>query len=251
MVPTDTTRRSLLRLATAGSLLGLAGCLGGDDEGTDTETDQDDTETDQNDTETDGGDGHDHGGDVPDGPSATAEVKMIQGSGGSNHYSPHVVWVEKGGTVTFVMDSGNHSATAYTEENGQPRRIPEGAKSFDSGVLTEEGATFEHSFETEGVYDYYCTPHHGLGMIGSVIVGEPSPEGQPGLAPPQSDLPGDAGAAIEKRNETVKKALSGHGGDGHSEDETHSDDENHSDDDHHTDDGETKTNTSDDDHDHS
>ncbi|WP_435360219.1 plastocyanin/azurin family copper-binding protein [Haloarchaeobius sp. DFWS5] len=179
------TRRRVLRATGGTALFGLAGCLG-DDGGTDTGT-------------SDGG---------LSGPQPSATVDMIQSEDGSENYNdPLVVWVENGGTVTFVMDSGNHSATAYSEENDQPRRIPEGANSFDSGVLLDEGETFEHTFETEGVYDYFCIPHHGMGMVGSVIVGQPSPDGQPGLAEPQSSLPGDAGSAISEVNQLVRDAL--------------------------------------------
>jgi plastocyanin len=132
---------------------------------------------------------------------------MVSTSGGDQIFDPEVVWLEPGGTVTFVLESGTHSATAYAEANDKPSRIPDGAEAFDSGILTEQGAEFQHTFETEGVYDYFCLPHEALGMIGTVVVGSPSPDGQPGLAPPQDSLPGDAPGAIERLNETVRGQL--------------------------------------------
>jgi hypothetical protein len=109
--------------------------------------------------------------------------------------------------VTWTNESGSHSATAYAPANDRPRRVPEAAEAFDSGTLTEEGATFEHTFEEPGVYDYYCTPHESTGMIGSVIVGEPEAHGQPGLAEAQDEIPEGAREKIHSLNEKVNEAL--------------------------------------------
>ncbi|WP_435334612.1 plastocyanin/azurin family copper-binding protein [Haloarchaeobius sp. TZWWS8] len=224
------TRRTVLRTAGGTALLALAGCLGSQSTGEKTETTtttttggEETTAGDGSSKETDdghGGDGHGHGSEL-DGPKSEATVTMKTTDSG-NHFEPHVVWVEKGATVTFELESGAHSVTAYTQENDKPGRIPEGAKSFDSGTLSESGATFEHTFETEGVYDYFCIPHHAMGMIGSVIVGEPAPDGQPGLAKPQSSLPEKAQKKITELNEKVETALSGDSSDGHSDETSHS-----------------------------
>lgn len=130
---------------------------------------------------------HAEGGHGAEGPAAHVEVEMQTRDSGY-HFHPHVAWVEPGGTVTFRNVSGSHTATAYHPDTGKQRRIPEGAEPFDSGLLTEEGATFEHTFETEGVYDVYCEPHEQLGMIGSVVVGRPDPHDQAGLAEPHDGM---------------------------------------------------------------
>jgi plastocyanin len=146
-------------------------------------------------------DGHSGGGST-----AHAEVRM-QSTDSGEHFHPHVAWVEPGGTVTFHNESGTHTATAYHPDNGKPQRIPDGAASFDSGLLTEQGATWEHTFETEGVYDVYCAPHEQLGMIGTVLVGEPDPHDQPGLAEPQREMSGAVAAKIGQLNEQVNTML--------------------------------------------
>ncbi|WP_267641650.1 plastocyanin/azurin family copper-binding protein [Haloarchaeobius amylolyticus] len=234
--PSPATRRTVLKAAGGASLLALAGCLGGDGAGDATSTDttadeQESTDTtdgsgEKNDEQTD--DGHDHGhSGAPESPSKQATVTMKTTDSGQ-HFDPHVVWVEQGGTVTFDLESGAHSATAYAPANDKPRRIPEDAESWDSGTLSETGKTFEHTFETTGVYDYYCIPHEGMGMLGSVIVGEPDTEGQPGLTEPQSELPEGARSKITQLNETCMEVLGGghHDGtstgtdDGHDHDET-------------------------------
>lgn len=88
-------------------------------------------------------------------------------------FDPIGLYVEPGDTVRWVNVSGSHSATAYADENDTERRIPEGAESWNSEIMTEQGAEFEYTFEEEGTYDYFCIPHKTLGMVGRVVCGEP------------------------------------------------------------------------------
>jgi len=157
--------------------------------------------------ETESGHGHEDGGHDEIGePTDHAEVKMIT-KDGEYHFAPHVARVNVGGTVTFDNESGSHSAAAYHPDNDKPQLAPDGAASWDSGLLTEQGATFEHTFETEGVYHYYCEPHESLGMIGSVIVGEPDAHGQPALEDPPAELGEKQRTKIKELNERVNEAL--------------------------------------------
>lgn len=174
------------------------------DDGHDQDDGHHDEETDTHVTEDDHDD-HSHGGEVGD-PVDHAEVRMITTEKG-DHFDPHVVRLEPGGTVTFHNESGAHSATAYHPENGKPQRVPDGTDAWDTGTLAEAGASVDVTFDTEGVYDYYCIPHESVGMIGSVIVGEPDPHDQPGLAEPSSDLPEGARSKISALNERVNEAL--------------------------------------------
>lgn len=124
-------------------------------------------------------------------PGGEATVEMV--GGGGNYFDPIGLYLKPGDTVSFVMKSGNHSATAYHESNSlaETTRIPDGAESFDSGVITERGKTFEHTFETKGTYDYYCTPHKPMGMVGRIVVGESGGPAEKGKIPdgrvPSSD----------------------------------------------------------------
>lgn len=143
-------------------------------------------------------------------PRDSLTVSMVAGDGGSDlSFDPQLVWVKPGGTVTWGLESGNHSATAYHPDNDRPQRIPRDASPFDSGVLAESNPTFEHTFETPGVYDYYCQPHRANGMVGRVVVGRPDPSGQPGLAEPQDDLIEAASESITRLNERTRTLLDG------------------------------------------
>jgi plastocyanin len=105
-------------------------------------------------------------------------------------FDPIGLFVEPGTTVTWNNASGSHSSTAYAEGNGPASvtRIPDGAEPWNSGIQTEQGATFEHTFETPGTYDYFCIPHKTLGMIGRIVVGEPGGPAE-GSTPPDGDVP--------------------------------------------------------------
>lgn len=225
MTQSHSTRRRVLQSAGGALALGLAGCLGAPvgastqadpdtpTQGSDEESHHEDDghhepEGDQHDhspTEHESGHGHAHDGAVPE-PADHVTFGMTTTDAGE-HFEPHVLRLTVGGTATWVNESGTHSATAYHPDNDKPLLMPEGAESFDSGVLTEAGAEFSHTFETEGVYHFYCAPHEALGMLGSVIVGEPDAHGQPALGEVPSSLPETAQEKLEHLNEKCNEAL--------------------------------------------
>lgn len=213
MTDDSRTRRRFLSGAgvTATLLAGCTGPSGGSGDGGNRS--EGDTAADTG--TTDDGGSADHGGHALSGPSASATVRMATMDGGS-HFEPHVAWVERGGTVTWELGSGAHTTTAYAGTDDRPRRIPEDASEWDSDTLSEPGATFEQTFETAGVYDYYCRPHESSGMLGTVIVGDPEPDDQPGLAPPGDDLPDAAAAKVESLNGRVAEVLGAGDGSGSS-----------------------------------
>lgn len=119
----------------------------------------------------------------------TGPVKMVT-EGSEYYFDPIGLFVESGTTVTWEIQSGSHSSTAYKKGNGAASvtRIPDGAKAWDSGVLTQQGATYEYTFETPGIYDYFCTPHKSLGMVARIVVDEPGGPAE-GSMPPDGDVP--------------------------------------------------------------
>ncbi|WP_342768492.1 cupredoxin domain-containing protein [Haloplanus rubicundus] len=162
---------------------------------------------------------------------ASREVAVNTGrTGGSTeyHFAPHVTWVEVGGTVTWRLESGTHTATAYHPDNDQPRLVPEGTDAWNSGTMSEEGETFEHTFETEGVYHYLCTPHEQFGMIATVIVGDPNLEDQRALQTMPENKPEEVHGKLEELNTMVREMM----GKGHHEEETHTEEGVHTDDGH-------------------
>ncbi|MDX1647376.1 MAG: plastocyanin/azurin family copper-binding protein [Longimicrobiales bacterium] len=47
---------------------------------------------------------------------------------------------------------------------------PEGHTAWAEWQTASDGEIFEVTFEEVGTYPYYCSPHRGLGMTGSVVV---------------------------------------------------------------------------------
>ena len=120
----------------------------------------------------------------------TIEMVTTTGDETDYYFDPIGLLVTPGSTITFKNAKGSHSSTAYKKGNGPASvtRIPSQANAWDSGILNESGATFEHTFEAEGTYDYFCLPHKSLGMVGRIVVGS---SGGPaaGSMPPDGKVP--------------------------------------------------------------
>lgn len=122
--------------------------------------------------------------------SATgAKTVEMHTEDGNYYFDPIGLFVEKGTTVTFEDKSGSHSSTAYKKgtASAETTRIPKDAKAWNSDTITE-GETFEHTFDTEGTYDYFCIPHKSLGMVGRIIVGSSGGPAE-GSMPPDGKVP--------------------------------------------------------------
>ena len=97
-----------------------------------------------------------------------AVVEMTNGLS----FSPGEVTVPAGGIVEWRNTSFfTHTATADPRRATAPDhvRLPPGAEPFDSGEVPA-GEVFRHRFETPGTYRYFCIPHEGQGMVGTIVV---------------------------------------------------------------------------------
>ncbi len=93
-------------------------------------------------------------------------------------FDPIGVLVSPGTTITWITRENVHTATAYHPDNdGHSLRIPKGATPWDSGYLVNPGDSFQVTLTAPGVYDYYCAPHEHGGMVGRIIVANPSGPG--------------------------------------------------------------------------
>ncbi|PSQ27429.1 halocyanin [Halobacteriales archaeon QS_9_67_15] len=119
----------------------------------------------------------------------SSEVEMVT-DGEEYYFDPIGLFVEPGATVAWVNVEGAHSSVAYAEsvDRAETTRIPEDAEAWSSDILNEADATFEHTLETPGTYDYFCGPHKSLEMVGRLVVGEPGGPAEEGQ-PPDGELP--------------------------------------------------------------
>lgn len=96
--------------------------------------------------------------------SAVAEsytVKMLNnGDDGTYVFEPDYLHAQPGDTVTFkAVDAGHDSQTFY---------VPKGAEGWKGEISQDVTVTLDK----EGVYLYECQPHHALGMLGVIQVGD-------------------------------------------------------------------------------
>ena len=121
-------------------------------------------------------------GDRPSG--LTWEVRMVTRSDGRTAFDPSVLVVEPGDTVRWTLAAGRHASTSYDAG------LPEGAEPWDTGVLREPGEFVEVTIPDDaplGSYPYHCPIHEDAGMLGLIVVGEPTEldpafrQGLPGL----------------------------------------------------------------------
>jgi len=109
-------------------------------------------------------------------------------------FEPAQLTIAVGDTVTWTVTKAipePHSVTS-----GEPDFSGQGGRSFDSGtVLTDNGQTFQHTFEAAGVFDYFCQVHP-VEMTGQVLVLEPG-QSAPAVEPPPSEV--ETGIPVERR----------------------------------------------------
>ena len=94
--------------------------------------------------------------------AVTVEVGS-EGNGGPYAFGPAAVRVDPGTTITFEWVSNTHNI--LIEEQ------PSGSGWGGVEAIENSGFSHEHTFETEGIYKYYCQPHLALGMKGAIVVG--------------------------------------------------------------------------------
>lgn len=103
-------------------------------------------------------------------PGAVAQTTIVMTDG--LRYEPAAVTVPAGTTVTWRNTSSMvHTVTANPALANEPGHVslPDGAKTFNSGLL-QPGQSFSHTFTVPGEYRYFCIPHEGAGMLGTVTV---------------------------------------------------------------------------------
>ncbi len=81
-------------------------------------------------------------------------------------------------TIRWTTRENVHTATAYHPDNdNHSLRIPDGAAPWNSDYLVNPGDSFEVTLSVPGVYDYFCAPHEFGGMVGRIIVSDPTGPG--------------------------------------------------------------------------
>ena len=95
-------------------------------------------------------------------PSLAADVtiEMLNKDADGNRmvYSQEIAKIEVGDTVIWLPASKGHNVEMISSPN-------------DMKFKSKNGKEAKITFDTPGLYYYWCTPHKGMGMIGLVVVG--------------------------------------------------------------------------------
>jgi len=188
---TDVSRRAFMRTATGATAVAAAGGTAAAQEGTESGTATgtaagNETGTmagTESGTESGGGGGGgggppDFGGfldpvgnfsgsvtDATGQDTATVEVG-VEANGGAYGFGPAAIHVDNGATVQWEWTGNGGGHNVVSADDGP----------LDSGsAVYSAGVNYEHTFEEDGIYNYVCVPHEGLGMKGSVVVGTDYP----------------------------------------------------------------------------
>lgn len=86
----------------------------------------------------------------------------------SNSFTPADLTINVGETVLWDNVDGEHNV------DGRQQTYPGNPESFYSGEAADAPWEYTFTFNTEGSYQYECTPHAALGMIGSITVIDPN-----------------------------------------------------------------------------
>ncbi|MGD8728273.1 MAG: plastocyanin/azurin family copper-binding protein [Gemmatimonadota bacterium] len=92
----------------------------------------------------------------PTGPDSEPDV-VIELS--NFEFSDAEVHVAAGSTVRWR----NTTSTYHTV-------TPDGHSTWSEWQTASDGETFDVRFDVPGTYDYYCSPHHSVGMEGTIVV---------------------------------------------------------------------------------
>ena len=94
---------------------------------------------------------------------------------GSYYYNPNNLTVQVGDSVIWINDGGLHDVNGNTNSiTNQPFNNP---VTFDSPSTNTVGAViYAYKFTVPGIYNYDCSvgSHAANGMVGSIIVTDPS-----------------------------------------------------------------------------
>jgi|WetSurMetagenome_2_1015567.scaffolds.fasta_scaffold15356_4 plastocyanin len=76
-------------------------------------------------------------------------------------FGPDNLNASVGDTIKWVWVSGSHTTTSTT--------IPLAATSWDE-LITSSNTSYSYIITASGTYNYKCTPHEGMGMVGVINV---------------------------------------------------------------------------------
>ncbi len=106
---------------------------------------------------------------VPEAPQVSVETgdNEVHISAALFQFTPAAITVVAGTTVVWDGVLLPHTVTTTSSVGGRSHDTA-GPDSFDE--ILGQGGEVRHTFNNPGIFNYFCRPHAGLGMVGTVIV---------------------------------------------------------------------------------
>jgi plastocyanin len=107
--------------------------------------------------------------------AAVPKTHVVRMQGG--HFAPFDLTIEKGDTVRFVLGAGGPHNVAFRETKGEAadrlrKLMSDQIGELAGPLLVIPGETYTIVFKDmpSGKYPYWCIPHLGMGMMGTIVV---------------------------------------------------------------------------------
>lgn len=100
--------------------------------------------------------------------AANAVTVKMGSSSGALVFEPASVTVKAGETITFVNNVGFPHNVVFDEDE-VPAGVKADAISHDD-YFNAPGETYDLKLDKAGTYGFYCEPHQGAGMAGTITV---------------------------------------------------------------------------------
>lgn len=95
-------------------------------------------------------------------PAPVPQKQVAVGPDGDLVFEPATLQGPPGTTVIWTWESDFH--------NIEVNQTPEDVEWEGHARIESEGFVYEHTFEVEGTYWYYCSPHIHAGMTGQILI---------------------------------------------------------------------------------
>jgi plastocyanin len=102
-------------------------------------------------------------------PSGTGQIVDVQ-VGPAFAFDPSTVNINVGDTVRWTWAGSGHSVTSGPPCEADSQYCSPDDQACASGILSNTGTVYTHTFDQPGVYDYFCAAHCTFGMTGAVNV---------------------------------------------------------------------------------
>jgi plastocyanin len=107
-------------------------------------------------------------------PGVTPVTHTVEvGPNGTFVFNPPTLTIHVGDTVQWTWKSSGHSVNSGSSDCvGDDQFCSPDDSDCAHAPLSNLDATYSHTFTVAGTYPYFCTPHCGFGMVGTITVQE-------------------------------------------------------------------------------